>query len=118
MTEVPSTTTNSEATDLPPLAYLADISTALLTPDQLHKLQEIAAARQLQVDSNASKEDAQELIRPFITWMHQQGLPKVLIRALGRCLWRHTTKYTINQLCALAIDAYPKGEEYLWNTLA
>lgn len=50
--------------------------------------------------------------------MHQQSLPKALIKALGRCLWRRTSQLTIDQLCALAIASFPLGEEAMWAKLA
>ena len=84
----------------------------------MRQLREIAASRQQQIQSNSTKEEASELIRPAVTWMHQQNLPKVLIKALGRCLWRRTAQQSIDQLCALAISSFPRGEEFMWSSLA
>lgn len=70
-TQLPPTPKPSTTTTDTTLPYLSETSTSLLTPIQIQKLREFAAARQLQIQNNATKEEAAELIRPAITWMHQ-----------------------------------------------
>jgi len=109
-------TSSTEAANT--LPGLADITTSALTPAQLRKLREFATQRHDQIQRGASLEEAYAYIRSATSWMHQQHLPTALLKALGQCIWRRSTNPTVDNLCALAITSFPRGEEFMWNALA
>ena len=61
---------------------MSTITTTVLTPDQLRKLEEFAAIRELQAKEGNWNEVKQTMADVF-TWLKMSRLPRALSEALG-----------------------------------